>query len=149
MTARQCSGTLMMPSFPTLIWLLVFLVSLAPTFTRWEIFWKLPLNTMLQRIFLYALEWREYLYIFYPGSIVERTWHYHTLRKVPLNIYTQRNIFQILLNQLQIRLYLPFSAWFGSKRTSVWIQINRKMVYTIWFWVDLIIFRKKFSVCIR
>ena len=41
--------------------------------------------------------------------------------------YTHRNIFEILLNQPEIRLHLPFSDWFGSKRTSVWIQINRKL----------------------
>ena len=54
--------------------------------------------------------------------------------------YTQRNFSEVLLNQLEIRLYLPFSDWFGSKRMSVWIQINRKIVYTIWFRVDLIRF---------
>ena len=30
-----------------------------------------------------------------------------------------RNLFEILLNQLEIRLYLPFSDWLGTKRTSV------------------------------
>ena len=35
-----------------------------------------------------------------------------------------------------------------TKRTFIWFQINRKMVNTIWFRVDLIIFRKYFSVCI-
>ena len=44
-------------------------------------------------------------------------------------------------------LYLPFSDWFGTKRTSVWFQINRNMVNTIWFRVDSIRFRKDFSVC--
>ena len=32
---------------------------------------------------------------------------------------TQRNLFEILLNQTEIRLYLPYSNWFGTKRTSV------------------------------
>ena len=54
---------------------------------------------------------------------------------------------EIIINQPEIRLYLPFSGWFVSKRTSVWIQINRKMVTTIWFRVDLIRFQKYFSVC--
>ena len=36
------------------------------------------------------------------------------------NLYTQRNLFKILLNQTNIRLYLPVSDWFGTKRTSVW-----------------------------
>ena len=60
------------------------------------------------------------------------------------------NLFEILLNPPEIRLYLPFSDWFGSKRTvSVGIQVNRKMVNTatIWFQVDLIRFRKDFSAC--
>ena len=34
-----------------------------------------------------------------------------------LHVYTQRNLFEILLNQSEIRLYLLFSDWFGTKRT--------------------------------
>ena len=60
---------------------------------------------------------------------------------------SQTNIFEILLNQPEVRLYLLFSDWFGSKWTSVWIQINRKILNTIWLQVDLIRFRKNFSVC--
>ena len=68
---------------------------------------------------------------------------------LPLNCktQTQRNLFEILLNQPEIWSYLPFSDWFGSKRTSVRVRINRKMVNTIWFRVYLIRFRKYFSVC--
>ena len=40
-----------------------------------------------------------------------------------------------------------FSDWFGTKRKSAWIQINQKIVNTICFWVDLIRFRKDFTVC--
>ena len=58
----------------------------------------------------------------------------------------QRKLFGILLIQTEIRLWLPFSYWFGSKRMSVWIQINRKRVNTIWFRVDLTRFQKVFSV---
>ena len=36
-----------------------------------------------------------------------------------LRVCTQTNIFQIWLNQTEIRLYLPCTDWFGSKRTSV------------------------------
>ena len=61
--------------------------------------------------------------------------------------HTQRNIFEILLNQTEMRLSLPFSDWFGSKRKSIWFKINRKIVKTIWFRFDLIRFRKYFSVC--
>ena len=61
-----------------------------------------------------------------------------------IDLHTLRNIFQILLNQPQIRLYLPFYGWFGSKQTSVWIKINRIIVNKIWYRVNLIRFRKKF-----
>ena len=61
--------------------------------------------------------------------------------------YTQRNLFEILLNQTEIWLHVSFSEWFGSKRKSVWIQISQKMVNTIWFQCDLKRFPKDFSVC--
>ena len=54
---------------------------------------------------------------------------------------------KILLNQTEIRWYLPFSGWFGTKRPSVWCLIIRKMVNTIWFQFDIIRFRKDISVC--
>ena len=57
------------------------------------------------------------------------------------------NIFEILLNQPENRLNLSSSDWFISNRTFVWIQINGKMVYTIWFRFDLISIWKDFSVC--
>ena len=60
---------------------------------------------------------------------------------------TQRNLFETLSNQPEIRLYLPFFVWFRSKRTSVWFQINGKLVNSIWFRVDLTSFRKYFSLC--
>ena len=37
----------------------------------------------------------------------------------PLAHYTQRNLFGILLNPTEIRLHLPVSDRFGTKRTSV------------------------------
>ena len=40
---------------------------------------------------------------------------------------------EILLNQTEIRMHLLFSDRFRTKRTSVWFQVNRKMVNTIWF----------------
>ena len=43
--------------------------------------------------------------------------------------------------------FIYHSDWFGTKRKSVWFQINRNMVITIRFRFDLIRFRKKFSVC--
>ena len=63
-------------------------------------------------------------------------------------IYTQRNLSEISLDQTEIRLYLPFSDWFWTKRTSVWCQINRKMANTIWYRLDLIRFRKYF-LCVK
>ena len=60
---------------------------------------------------------------------------------------TQRNLFQILLNYTQIRLYLPFSDSFGTRQTSVWSQISRWMENTIWFMFDWIRFGEYFSVC--
>ena len=45
-------------------------------------------------------------------------------------------------------MYLAFSDWFRTKRTSVWFQINRCMVITIWFGLDLIRFGKDFSACV-
>ena len=51
---------------------------------------------------------------------------------------------EILLNQTNIRLYIPFSDWFGTKETSVRSHINRKTVNTIWFRFDLIRF-----LCVR
>ena len=59
---------------------------------------------------------------------------------------TQRNLFRMLLNQTQIRLYLPFSDLFGTKQTFVWFQINKRMVNTIWFQFVIIGFQKDFSV---
>ena len=55
--------------------------------------------------------------------------------------HKQRNLFGILLYQPKIRLYLPCADWFGTKRSpSIWFQINRFMVNTIWFQYDLIRF---------
>ena len=65
----------------------------------------------------------------------------------PHYTHTQRNIFEILLNQIEIRLCLAFYDRFGTKWMSDWLQINRKMVNTIWYRFDMIRFRKDFSVC--
>ena len=64
------------------------------------------------------------------------------------SLHTQRNLFQIFLNEIKIRLYLLFSDRFGTKRTSVWFQINLKMVNTISFWFDLKKILRVFSVYI-
>ena len=62
-------------------------------------------------------------------------------------MYTQRNLFKILLNQPEIRFYLPLLE---HKRTRPFVfQINQKMVNTIRFQIDLIRLRKVFSVRTR
>ena len=61
--------------------------------------------------------------------------------------HDQRNLFEVLINQTKIRFYLAFSNWFGTKRTSVRFQINRKLVNTIWFRFDVIEFWKD-SLCV-
>ena len=62
----------------------------------------------------------------------------------PIIICTQRHGFSILLNQTQIRMYLPYSDIFVTKQTLVWFQINCKFVNTILFQFDSIELRKKF-----
>ena len=74
------------------------------------------------------------------------------IREIELSVRSysfpiERNHFSVSLTIFLSRLYLPYSDWFGTKRTSVRFKINRTMVNTIWFRVDLIRFRKDFSVC--
>ena len=61
--------------------------------------------------------------------------------------YSKRNLFEMLLNQTEIRFYFPCTNWFGTIRTSAWFHINWIISNKIWFRYDLIIFRKDFSVC--
>ena len=60
--------------------------------------------------------------------------------------YTQGKISRIALILTHIRLYLPFSDWFGIKLTSFCFKINRKIVNTIWYRFELTRFEKVFSV---
>ena len=101
---------------------------------------------------------RQYLgqlYVWSVFSFQRSTWPWHHPSCVFNAIweidYAQRNIFEIACNQpeinlkmgytiFKIRLYIPFSGWFGTKRMSIWFQVNLKMVRTIWFRVDLIRF---------
>ena len=62
-------------------------------------------------------------------------------------VYTEGTFSEVLLNQPENRLYSPFSDWFGSKMTSVWIKINRKIVNKICFQVDLIRLLLNVSAC--
>ena len=62
---------------------------------------------------------------------------------------TKINLFEILSNQTEIRLYLSFSDCFGTKRASVRFQITPKLVNTTWFQFDLIRLGKDFLVRVR
>ena len=71
----------------------------------------------------------------------DQIWQYHVFYEfffvnVLLLCYTKRIFFEILLNQSEIRLYLPFSDWFWTKRKSVWFKINQKMVKSI-LWAEV------------
>ena len=88
--------------------------------------------------------------IIFFGSMLDLRWGLIQRQDLIFWKDTHREIFfEILSNQPEIRFYLPFSDWFGSKRTSVLIQINRKMVNTIWFRVDSIRLQNDFSVCLN
>ena len=51
-----------------------------------------------------------------PGrSLIGTPWCWESVRLI--SFYTRRNIFEILSNQPEIRLYIQFSDWFGTKRT--------------------------------
>ena len=56
--------------------------------------------------------------------------------------------FEIPSNHTEIRLYLPASDRFGTKRKSVWFQTNRKMVNKNRPRSDPIKFQKDFPACI-
>ena len=50
----------------------------------------------------------------------------------------QRNIFEILLNQTELRLHLPFSDWLGTKRTvsiccAYQSENGRCHIISVWF----------------
>ena len=66
-------------------------------------------------------------------------------------VCTYREIFsEILLNQTQIRLYLTFSDWFGTKRTVfVWFQNQSENVKynLIWVWFNKISEKKILCMC--
>ena len=55
------------------------------------------------------------------------------IRYLILSRYTEIYLLLLLVKSTGIKFYLPFSDWYGTTRISVWFQINRKMVNTIWF----------------
>ena len=83
------------------------------------------------------------IHLIWVGSIwairlIKKTFEYFP----PFRVHTEK-FFEFLLNQTELRLYLALSDSFGTKRTSVWFQIYRKMLNTIWFRFDLIRIPKK------
>ena len=63
-------------------------------------------------------------------------------------IHTEK-YFQNFIKLNRNQIVFTISDHFKTKRTSVWFQINRIMVNTIWFRLDFIRFLKDFSVCGR
>ena len=73
--------------------------------------------------------WYRYIYI-YDHMVVYGL----TSGRVVIFKYMQRNLFDNLLNQTEIRLYLLFSSIYLEQQTDthrLLFQINRKMVTTI------------------
>ena len=87
---------------------------------------------------------------FYIYQDCEKIWYWNFLGELRglLAVYAPtekyfRNIIKSNLNHIVFTIF-PL-IWSSSVRFL--FQINRCMVNTIWFWFDLITFRKDFSVC--
>ena len=89
--------------------------------------WYNKIPKIFTRMYMTTKRWKK---IREDPQLVPHHAETHKLLGQPLK-NTQRKLFGILLMQTEIRLYLPFSIWFWSKQTSVWIRINREMVNTI------------------
>ena len=97
-----------------------FLIWTPDTCGPWNI-----LNGIFIYIYIYTYIYHWYIqYIPLQSNL--------TQNKVPLP--TLPNIFGILLNQTEIKLYIPCTDWFRAKRTSVWLQINRKRPFWARHW---------------
>ena len=64
-----------------------------------------------------------------------------------LTAHTNKPFLNLFLIWTKFWLYLPFSDSFGTKRHSVWCQINSKSVITIQIWFNLTRFKINFSIC--
>ena len=53
----------------------------------------------------------------------------YRLPGINLLCYTQRNLIEILLNQTEIRLYLPFSDWFGTENGRCPLAVPNQSVH--------------------
>ena len=63
------------------------------------------------------------------------------------NAYTEKSFWNLINSIRNQIVFTIFRLIWIQTDVSVWIQINRWMVNTIWFRVDSIRFRKDFSVC--
>ena len=59
----------------------------------------------------------------------------------------ERSTLDCIYQQSQLKiLYLLFSDWFGTQRSSIWCSINGKIINTTQIWFNLTRFRIVFSV---
>ena len=88
---------------------------------------SIVLRIILRIVLRVINSWVEYCVRSYRAPILKNPipqWGIDYGYKEGVTQYTQRNIFEILLNQTEIGLYLPCTDWFGTKRTSDGFQIN-------------------------
>ena len=90
--------------------------------------------------------WHRSSDFFVKQRTVKRINLLHTRAADCCNAYTQRSLFETLLNQTEIRLYLPFSDWFWTKRTvfpnqnpiPIQNQSENGKYNLIWVWFNKI-----------
>ena len=86
------------------------------------------------RVRIIRFEWTIHRWIYVLHLLPIFTFQFYTTIPIIVTlctVYTSRNLFQFLLNQTEIRLYLLFLDWFGTKRTSVWFQIHTLIIYFV------------------
>ena len=71
-------------------------------------------------------------------GIITRAQSLRTQGKPSWLFYTHRNLFEILLNQTEVRLHLPFSDWFGAANGRVRLipnqsEIGKYNLISVWF----------------
>jgi len=66
----------------------------------------------------------------------------------PILLCTEKS-FRNLVEENQNQIVFTISDWYGTKKNSVWLQIDRKMVTTIQIWFNSTSFRKYFCVCMH
>ena len=67
----------------------------------------------------------------------------------PSAIHTEKSFRNIIKSNRNQIVFTIFWLIWNQTEVRLLFQINRKMVNTIWFRVDLIRFRKNFSVCVE